>query len=84
MEPPYWYFPVRQSLGAAQLAAGDPAGARQTFLETLARSRGNGWALFGLAEAQLRLGEQRDRQATLAALDRAWLGRRSDLSLNRL
>src|SRR5215831_17945031 len=29
MEPPYWYYPVRQSLGAALLAAGKPAEAEQ-------------------------------------------------------
>lgn len=84
MEPPYWYYPVRQSLGAAQLAQGDAAAARQTFLETLARSPSNGWALYGLAEAQRRLGEHAGRRSTLAAFDKAWLGRREDLSLGRL
>ena len=84
MEPPYWYFPVRQSLGAAQLAMGDAAAARQTFLETLARSPNNGWALYGLAEAQRRLGETVGRRSSLAALQRAWLGRPGDLRLARL
>lgn len=83
-EPPYWYYPVRQSLGAAQLASGDALGARVTFLETLARSRGNGWALFGLAEAQRRLGEHTSRKSTLATFERAWLGRRDDITLSRL
>lgn len=83
-EPPYWYFPVRQSLGAAQLASGDVVGARLTFLEALARSRGNGWALFGLAEAQRRLGEHTGRKSTLAAFDRAWLGSRDSIALSRL
>ena len=84
MEPPYWYYPVRQSLGAAQLVSGDAAGARQTFLETLARSPNNAWALYGLAEAQRRLGERAARRSTLAALGRSWLGQRSDLTLARL
>jgi tetratricopeptide (TPR) repeat protein len=84
MEPPYWYYPVRQSLGAAQLADGDAVGARLTFVEALARSRGNGWALYGLAEAQRRLGERADRRATLAAFDRAWLGRKDGIALSRL
>lgn len=83
-EPPYWYYPVRQSLGAAQLASGDAIGARLTFLETLARSPGNGWALYGLAEAQRRLGEQTGRKSTLAAFRRAWLGRKDGIALNRL
>ncbi|WP_205478953.1 hypothetical protein [Sphingomonas arenae] len=84
MEPPYWYYPVRQSLGATQLVSGDAAGARQTFLETLARSPNNGWALYGLAEAQRRLGERVARRSTLSALQQAWLGKRSDLTLARL
>ena len=84
MEPPYWYYPVRQSLGAAQLASGDAAGARQTFLESLARSPNNGWALYGLAEAQRRLGERIGRQSTIAALRKAWMGKPSDLNLSRL
>lgn len=83
-EPPYWYYPARQSLGAAQLASGDVLGARVTFLETLARSRGNGWALYGLAEAQRRLGERTARRATLAAFERAWLGPKDSIALSRL
>jgi tetratricopeptide (TPR) repeat protein len=84
MEPPYWYYPVLQSLGAAQLASGDPAAARQTFLAALSRSPNNGWALYGLAEAQRRLGEHQGRRATLAAFGKAWLGTRAELSLARL
>lgn len=84
MEPPYWHYPVRQSLGAAQLASGDAMGARTTFLEALARSPGNGWALFGLAEAQGRLGDHTNRKFTLAAFERAWLGPKDGIALNRL
>ena len=35
MEPPYWYYPVRQSLAAAQLAAGQTDLAVQTFHDSL-------------------------------------------------
>lgn len=84
MEPPYWYYPVRQSLGAAQLASGDAIGARATFLETLARAPGNGWALYGLAEAQRRLGDHTSRRSTRAAFERAWLGPKDGIALSRL
>ena len=84
IEPPYWYYPVRQSLGAAQLAAGDADAARQTFMQALARSPNNGWALYGLAEAQRRLGDRAGRRGTLAALQRAWLGESRTLTLARL
>ena len=46
MEPPYWYYPVRQSLGAALLMAGRPDEARQAFQAALKRSPNSGWALF--------------------------------------
>src|SRR3546814_14731403 len=36
MEPPYWYYPVRQSLGAARFAAGDYEGAKADFMATIA------------------------------------------------
>ncbi|HEX6750002.1 MAG TPA: hypothetical protein VF092_22100 [Longimicrobium sp.] len=50
-EPQPWYYPVRQSLGAALLAAGRPADAERVYRDDLARNPHNGWSLFGLAEA---------------------------------
>ncbi len=85
MEPPFWYYPVRQSLGAAQLAMGQPDAARQSFMAALVRAPNNGWALFGLAESQRQMKDRPAMRATKAALDRAWLGAdRSALRLARL
>jgi len=50
-EPPSWLIPVRHSLGAALLHAGRSAEAEQVYRDDLARVPGNGWSLFGLAEA---------------------------------
>jgi tetratricopeptide (TPR) repeat protein len=50
-EPAPWYYPVRQSLGAALLAAGRPAEAERVYRDDLLRNPRNGWSLFGLAEA---------------------------------
>jgi len=50
-EPPDWYYPVRESLGAALLRAGQAAEAEQVFREDLKRSRRNGRSLFGLMES---------------------------------
>lgn len=44
MEPPYWYYPVRQSLGMAQLRAGQLDQAEQVFRTSLARAPSDGWA----------------------------------------
>ena len=51
MEPPFWYYPVHQSLGAALLAQGKPAEAEAAFREALKRSPNNGWATAGLLRA---------------------------------
>ncbi|TIP79977.1 MAG: hypothetical protein E5X63_32935, partial [Mesorhizobium sp.] len=50
MEPPYWYYPVRQSLGAALLRTGHPEEAEKEFRAALDKARGSAWALFGLKE----------------------------------
>lgn len=85
MEPSFWYYPVRQSLGAAQLAMGQPEAARQNFMAALARTPNNGWALFGLAESQRQMKDRPALRSTMAALERAWLGDdRSALKLTRL
>lgn len=49
-EPPAWY-PLRESLGAALLQAGDAAAAEQVFREGVRRSPHNGRMLFGLLES---------------------------------
>jgi len=59
-EPPPWYFPVRQSLGAVLLQAGRAADAETVYREDLARNPGNGWSLFGLSQSlrvQVKTGE---------------------------
>ncbi len=50
-EPPPWYYPIRESLGAAMLMAGDASGAEAVFREGLRRSPNNGRMLFGLLES---------------------------------
>ena len=50
-EPPAWYYPTRQALGAALLKAGKPADAETAYREDLKRYPGNGWSLYGLADA---------------------------------
>ncbi len=84
MEPPYWYYPVRQSLGAVLLLSGQAERAEQEFRAALARAPHNGWALYGLLEAARARGDRRAADDAAAALDRAWAGDRRLLSLDRL
>src|SRR2546427_781581 len=59
-EPPPWYFPVRQALGAVLLQAGRAANAERVYREDLERNPGNGWSLFGLAQALRAQGKTAD------------------------
>lgn len=80
-EPPWWYYPVRQSLGATQLMAGDAQAAEATFREALARVPNNGWALWGLMQAQRAQGNDRAAHQTEQAFRRAWAGDPGTLQL---
>ena len=47
-EPPTWYYPVRETLGAALLADGKAADAEAVFREDLKYNPGNGRSMFGV------------------------------------
>ncbi|MEZ4679990.1 MAG: hypothetical protein R2932_37795 [Caldilineaceae bacterium] len=51
IEPPAWYFPIRQLLGAELLAAGRTAEAEAAYRKDLEQYPANGWSLFGLHQA---------------------------------
>lgn len=74
MEPPYWYYPVRQSLGSVYLRQGRLDESEKVLRESLLRSRGNGWVLAGLAEVYRRKGDRQAERATRQAYESAWFG----------
>jgi len=78
-EPPPWYFPVRQALGAVLLQAGHPAEAEQVYREDLKRNPGNGWSLFGLAQSLRAQGKTAEATETEARYRKAW--ERADVTL---
>lgn len=84
MEPPYWYYPVRQSLGAVLLEQGKAAEAEMVFRRTLMEVPNNGWALYGLLEAQKAQGDTAGAEQTADLLKNAWVGGKATLSLARL
>jgi tetratricopeptide (TPR) repeat protein len=77
MEPPFWYYPARRSLAAAQLAAGRAGDAVRTFREGLARAPNDAYALFGLAAALRRAGMAAAEAAAEARFREAWSGQGS-------
>jgi tetratricopeptide (TPR) repeat protein len=84
MEPPYWYYPLRQSLGAAQLAAERPAAAEQAFRESLIRAPNNPWALYGLMQAYRALGDTASAAEIGQLFRKAWAGADPHPDLSRL
>jgi tetratricopeptide (TPR) repeat protein len=80
MEPPPFYFPVRQALGAVLLSAGRSAEAAEVYRQDLAEWPKNGWSLYGLTQS---LGAQEKTQEAGWAqegFERAWV--RADVEIN--
>jgi tetratricopeptide (TPR) repeat protein len=50
-EPPFWYYPTRQSLGAALLKGGKVKEAQAVYEADLKQYPHNGWSTFGLIQA---------------------------------
>jgi hypothetical protein len=61
-EPPAWFYPVRQSLGAALLRDGRPKEAESVFRAVIGKQPRDGRLLFGLAKTA-----QARQQATLVS-----------------
>jgi tetratricopeptide (TPR) repeat protein len=74
MEPPWWYYPVRQTLGAVLLAAGEPEQAAEAFTAALAEAPNNAWSLWGLMQAQQAMGDAAAAKVTGELFEAAWAG----------
>jgi tetratricopeptide (TPR) repeat protein len=84
MEPPFWYYPVRQSLCAALLKDGKPEEAEQEFNAALEHNRGSAWALYGLEQAAKASGDTATENKAAAERAKAWRGSPDMLNLERL
>jgi hypothetical protein len=71
-EPAPWYYPVRESLGAALLRSGQAAQAEAVFREGLRRGPRNGRLLFGLLESLRAQKKTTDARFVQMEFDRAW------------
>ena len=71
-EPPFWYYPTRQSLGAALLASHRLAEAQAVFEADLEQYPMNGWSMFGLAEALRRQGDEAGAEQMTARFETVW------------
>ena len=71
-EPPFWYYPTRQSLGAALLASDRVDEAQAVFEKDLEQYPMNGWSMFGLAEALRRQGNEAGAEQMTARFETVW------------
>lgn len=71
-EPPPWYIPMRQALGAVLLEAGRPDHAEVAFREDLRDWPENGWSLFGLLESLRAQGQTDEANRVQRRFLRAW------------
>jgi tetratricopeptide (TPR) repeat protein len=71
-EPPTWYYPMRQSLGKALIAAGLAPEAQRVYQDDLKRFPENGWSLFGLATCLDMQGKSDEATTVRARLVEAW------------
>jgi tetratricopeptide (TPR) repeat protein len=71
-EPPAWFYPLRESLGAMLLKGGSAAEAETVFREGLRRSPHDARLLFGLAEALGAQGRAADAAKVHSEFEAAW------------
>ena len=71
-EPPDWFYPTRETLGAALIRDGQFAEAEKVFAEDLKRNPNNPRSYFGLAEAQRK--QNKASQMAAARFKKYWHG----------
>jgi hypothetical protein len=79
-EPPDWYIPARESLGALLLAAKDYTQAESAFREDLKHHAASGRSLFGLYRALEALGKDSEAAQVYKQYQAAWT--KSDTALH--
>ncbi len=84
IEPPAWYLPTRQVLGAVLLEAGRLAEAEAVLRKNLEHYPRNGWALRGLSVALEQQGRDVDAEWVRRGFERAWANADVRLESSRL
>ena len=79
-EPPFWYYPTRQTLGHALLMNNSFEEAALVFEKDLKDYPRNGWSYFGLHLAQNKLNNQEESIEALNKFKEIW--GRADISIN--
>jgi hypothetical protein len=80
-EPPDWYYPMRESLGATLLRAGQPAEAEKVFRDDLSRNPRSPRSLFGLWKALEAEQKPVDADWARRSFEAAWRGAANQLRI---
>jgi tetratricopeptide (TPR) repeat protein len=83
-EPPDWFFPVREALGATLLMNGDSTGAEKVFRDDLERNLRNPRSLWGLRQALLQQKRGYDAGFVQKQFEASWKGGAQALKLDDL
>jgi tetratricopeptide (TPR) repeat protein len=83
-EPPVWFYPVRESLGAALLLHDRADEAERVFREDLERNPRNPRSLFGLQASLARQGRNADAAWVQREFEEAWKNAETTLTIDGL
>jgi hypothetical protein len=83
-EPPVFFYPPRESLGAALLLNGKADAAERIFRDDLVTHPRNPRSLFGLHESLIKQGRHADAVWVKRAFEEAWKDADSPLALEAL
>jgi tetratricopeptide (TPR) repeat protein len=83
-EPPFWYYPTRQSLGKALLAAGKPARAELVYRRDLEIYPRNGWSMYGLLASLEAQGKKDKAKKVRQRFEQIWALADVELTASRL
>ena len=83
-EPPFWYYPTRQSLGEALMKAGRHAEAEAVYRRDLEEYPHNGWSMAGLAGALEAQGETHEAKHLREHFEHVWMHADIEIETSRL
>lgn len=83
-EPPTWFYPCSQNLGAVLIEAGKYAEAEKVYLKNLEDVPENGWALFGLHQSVLKQNRLDEAAEIQKRFNKAWKNADVTLTSSRI
>jgi len=83
-EPPTWFYPCSQNLGAILIEAGMYEKAQKVYEENLAEVPDNGWGLFGLHQALLKQNKIKEAEEVEKRFEQAWKNSDIELTSSRI